>query len=290
MSTDRQAVPRPIGLNLTAPDVSRLAVIGWLAAFTLFEWACFKLDAFGGGGLASLPYRFSALECVELVLLARMLDLRARSPQIHAGEAAAILIGAAFLTLVVTSRPIISAGLLSLFVLVRFGRDPAYRVFAVGLAAFIAQYLLLGGPFLWLHDAVANGDAWLTRHLLNLAGFGVVGSGPLIVRPAVNFAVDVVWGCTSSYVAATVAPGFVIVVLALRRAWRRSDFAWLAGLLLATYAVNIFRLLLTSVSREEHRFWHDGDGAAVFAIAYMLLVIGFGFRATRRSLAPPTAR
>jgi len=290
MTIDRQAAPRPTGLSLTTQSVSRLAVMGWLTVFTLFEWMRFKFAIIGSGGFASLPYAISALECVELVLLARMIDLRAPSPQIGGGEGALILVGAAFLTLFATTRPIFSAGLLSLFVLARFGRDPAYRVFAIGVFVFIAQYLLLGGPFLWVHDAVANADAWITRHLLNLAGFGVTGSGPFILRPGVNFGVDIVWGCTSSYVAAMVAPGFIIVVLALRRAWRQFDFAWLAGLLLVTYAMNIVRLLLTSVSPEGHRFWHDGDGAAVFAITYMLLVVGFGFWATRQSRRPQIAR
>jgi exosortase/archaeosortase family protein len=101
------------------------------------------------------------------------------------------------------------------------------------------------------------------------------------MRPAADFGVNVIWGCTTSYAASAILSGFVIVVLALRRAWRRSDFAWLAGLLLATFAVNILRLVITSMGREQHQFWHDGAGTAVFAIAYMLLVGAFALLATR---------
>lgn len=272
-------------LTVSAPQVSRLAVVGWLTAFTLFEWARFKFITFSGGW-DTLYQHISALECLELVLIGRLIDLRDRSPQIGPLEAAAILASAAFLTLVATSRPIFSAGLLTLLVLVRFGRDPAYRLFAIGLFAFIAQYLMLAGPFIWLHDASALGDAWLTRHVMNLAGFGVVGAGTFIMSPAADFGVNVVWGCTTSYAAAAVAPGFVIVVLALRRGWRRSDFGWLAGLLLATFGVNLVRLVLTSISREEHQFWHDGAGSAVFAVGYMVLVGAFAAMATRKQRRP----
>ena len=193
---------------------------------------------------------------------------------------------AAFFTLFATSRPIFSAGLFAVFVLVRFGREPAYRFFAVGLFAFIGQYLLLTGPFIWLHDASALGDAWLTRHVMNLAGFGVIGAGTFIMRPAADFGVNVVWGCSSSYAAAAVAPGFVIVVLALRLGWRRTDIGWLALLLLATFGVNLVRLVLTSISRDEHRFWHDGAGSAVFAVGYMVLVGAFAAMATRKQRQP----
>jgi len=275
-------------LTVSAPQVSRLAVVGWLTAFTLFEWAWFKFITFSGGW-DTLYQHISALECLELVLIARMVDLRGRSPRVGPVEAAAILAAAAFFTLFATSRPIFSAGLLALFVLVRFGRDPAYRFFAIGLFAFIGQYLLLTGPFIWLHDASALGDAWLTRHVMNLAGFGVVGAGTFIMRPAADFGVNVVWGCTTSYTAAAVAPGFVIVVLALRRGWRRSDFGWLAGLLLATFGVNLVRLVLTSISREEHRFWHDGAGSAAFAVGYMVLVGVFAAMAARRQMIKPAA-
>ena len=81
--------------------------------------------------------------------------------------------------------------------------------------------------------------------------------------------------------AAPVGAAFVIAVLALRRGWRRSDAGWLAGLLLATFGVNLLRLALTSVSSELHRFWHDGDGTAAFAVGYMLLVAAFSLLATR---------
>ena len=134
-------------LIVSAPQVSRLAVVGWLTAFTLFEWARFKFITFSGGW-DTLYQHISALECLELVLIGRLIDLRDRSPQIGPVEAAAILASAAFLTLVATSRPIFSAGLLTLLVLVRFGREPAYRLFAIGLFAFIAQYLMLAGPFI----------------------------------------------------------------------------------------------------------------------------------------------
>jgi exosortase/archaeosortase family protein len=289
MTIEDRAGPAVAGLpSLSTPDVSRLAVVGWLTAFTLFEWVRLKLET--AGGWTTLYREVSALECVELVLLVRMVDLRARPSRIHAGEAAAILAGATFLTLFVTSRPVFSAGVLALFVLARFRNDPAYRIFAIGLFAFISQYLLLTGPFIWLHDAVATGDAWVTRHLLNLLGFGVTGSGTFILRPAADFGVDVIWGCSTSYVAAPVGAAFVIVVLALRRGWRRSDAGWLAGLLLATFGVNLLRLALTSVSSELHRFWHDGDGTAAFAVGYMLLVAAFSLLATREQHRGPATQ
>lgn len=286
MTIQDRASARPGGLALSA--VSRLAVVGWLTAFILFEWARLKLDTIGGGW-ESLYQHVSALECLEIVLIARLIDPRARSPQVGAGEATAILAGAAFLTLVATSRPAFSVGILSLFVLIRFGRDPAYRIFAAALFAFAAQYLLLSGPFMWLHDASALGDAWITRHVMNLAGFGVVGAGTFIMRPAADFGVNVIWGCTTSYAAASVAAGFVILVLARRRDWRRADFGWLAGLLLATFLVNLVRLVVTSISREDHQFWHDGAGTAVFAVGYLALVYAFAVLATRQQRVRPPA-
>jgi hypothetical protein len=47
--------------------------------------------------------------------------------------------------------------------------------------------------------------------------------------------------------------------------------------------------VLTSISREEHRFWHDGAGSAAFAVGYMVLVGVFAAMAARRQMLKPAA-
>ena len=49
MTIEDRAGPAVAGLpSLSTPDVSRLAVVGWLTAFTLFEWVRIKLETAGG--------------------------------------------------------------------------------------------------------------------------------------------------------------------------------------------------------------------------------------------------
>ena len=121
--------------GLNAHGISRVAVLGWLVVFTGFEWLRFKLETFGiPSGIEDFIRGVSALECLEIALLARMIDWKAVQPRIGVGEAAATLFGLAFVVLFITGSgsPIFAAVLLSFYVLCRFGRSNQQRAIAIG--------------------------------------------------------------------------------------------------------------------------------------------------------------
>jgi hypothetical protein len=281
---DATAGPPPSDvLARQKPAVSGAAVVGWLLAFTLLEWARGKfLSVASPHLLASIPGALSALECLELILIARMFNWRTRAPSVGAVEALAPLALIAVACVVLNDRPFFSAGALSLFILVRFGRTPEHRALAIALFAFVAQYLLQAGPFIWLHAFVGSLDAAVVRSGLRLLGYDITGQATLVIHASQKFAIDVLEGCASSYVASVAIPGFVIVVLALRGRLQWPDLAYATALLVAVVLVNWLRLVPIALSREGWLFWHEGAGASIVALGDGVLVVGMAWLATRR--------
>jgi hypothetical protein len=273
------------------PGVSGSAVVGWLVVFTLLEFACAKLEPIrASGSLAGIPYVLTALECFELFLLARMFDWKATQTRVGMIEAMATIVLIAAVCLFANGRPWFTAGVLSLYFLCRFGRNLEHRRLAIGMFAFIAQYLLLAGPFIWLHSFVGSLDAGVLRVILPALGYDVTGYGTFIIGPSQNYAIDVGGGCASSRVAATAIPGFVIVILGLRGWFRRADLGYAAALLAAIVLVNWLRLIPIALSREGWLYWHEGEGKSIVSAIDALMIVGMAFLAIaqkRRSGASP---
>jgi hypothetical protein len=275
----------------STPAVSGSAIVGWLVVFTLLEWACAKLQTLGPSvSLASVPDILSALECFELFLLARMFNWKATQTRVGMFEAMATLVLIAAFCLFANGRPSLSAGLLSFYLLCRFERNLAHRRVAIGMFVFTAQYLLIAGPFIWLHAFVGSLDAAIVRVILRALGYDVTGYGPFVIRTSQNFALAVVGGCSSSKVAAIAIPGFLIAVLGLRGWFRRSDFGYAAGLLAVVVLVNWLRLIPMALSHESWFYWHEGEGSSIVAAVDALMIFGMAYLAvaqTRGSGAPP---
>jgi hypothetical protein len=232
----------------------------------------------------------SALEWFELFLLARMFNWKASQTRVGMIEAIAILALVAAVCFLANGRPYFSAGLLSLILLCRFGRDLEHRRLAVGMFAFTAQYLLLAGPFIWVHAFIGNIDAAIVRVLLRALGYDVTGYGTFVIRMSQKFAIDVQEGCSSSHVAAMAIPGFVIAVLGLRGWLRRADIGYAAGLFAAVALVNWLRLIPTALSHDGWLYWHEGQGSSIVAAIDALVTVGMAYLAaaqTRRSRASP---
>ena len=263
--------------------VDRGAVIGWLLAFTAFEWLRIKLDITEPiAGLSDALDAFTAVEMFEIAMLARLFLRRPATSPLSALEAAATVAGAAAIMLIVDAKPVFAAGLLSLYVLVRFAPNRADRPLALALFAFIAQYWLQAGPFIWLHEAVGTVDAQVLRWALGANGHAVGGSGTIVAQLDGSFAVDVLVGCSSSFVVSIVVPAFAIALLGLRGGFLRSDLLSLAGLIAATVLLNWIRLYPTSLSHEGWLYWHEGQGASFIAVANALLIALFVHLALRR--------
>jgi hypothetical protein len=261
--------------------VSSVVVVGWLLAFTLLEWARSRFGAAGSpGGLAGTV---SALECLELAALARLVRWRAPASRVGPLEAGATLVLVALVCLVADARPLLSAGLLSLYVLGRFARTAEHRPLAIALFVFTAQYLLQTGPFIWLHALVGRIDAAVVRTALQRLGYDVSGYSTFVVRWSQHFVIDVQEGCASSYVASVAICGFVVLVLGLRGSLRRADLAWAALLLAAIVLVNWLRLLPIALGRDGWLYWHEGAGAAIIATLDGAMVVALAWLAVRRT-------
>jgi hypothetical protein len=265
--------------------VSGSAVVGWLIVFTLLEWACAKFETLGPSvSLANVRNVLSALECFELFLLARMFNWKASQTRVGMLEAMAVLALIAAVCLFVNDRPYFSAGLVSLYLLCRFGRNFEHRPLAIGMFAFTAQYLLQAGPFIWLHAFVGSLDAAVVRVLLRALGYDdVTGYGTFVIRTSQNFAIDVQEGCSSSYVAVVAIAGFAITVLGLRGGFRRADIGCAAGLLGVVVFINWLRLIPTALSHDGWLYWHEGQGSSIIAAVDALAIVGMAYLAIART-------
>jgi len=279
-STIAAADPRTIRRG-----VPRALVVGWLAVFAGLEWLLQK------GGLpfdvGLLLRTLTVVECVEIAVLARLFGtFKDSSDRMTAAEALATLAALAAVVLVVSrsailAAPIAGGSLIALYILCRFARSPAHRAFAIALCLFFSQYAFSAGPLIWLHTLVGTFDATMARELLKAAGLEVGGAGSLIIRPSQNFAVDVSYGCSTSYVVGLAVPGFLIMVLGLRRSFRAMDAAYLAALIFIILIFNWARLTVIAVGPAMYEFWHQGLGASLYSALDAVLILAAAFAATR---------
>jgi len=274
---------RASAISVNAAGVPRALIVGWLAIFAGVDWLLAKSDSFTSLGALS---QISIIELIEIVVLARLFALRDAQARLTTAEALATLAGLAATVLVVARMPVVNAwivatSLIAFYAFARFGRAPAQRPFVFAFALFFAQYAFGYGPFIWLHSLVGQLDAGAVRVLLTAAGYAVGGSGSVVVAPARDFAVDVNYGCSSSFVIARVVPAFLIVVLGLRGALRAGDFAYLAVLAAITVCINLVRLMPVALSRAGYAFWHDGLGASMLSALYAVLILAAAAAAMR---------
>jgi hypothetical protein len=263
--------------------VPRALVIGWLAAFAGLQWLQAGTDSFTS--LAALS-QTSVIELIEIAVLVWLFTFVDQQARLSTGEALATLAGLAVAVLVVGRMPITeawiaSASLIAIYGLARFGRAPGERAFMAVLFLFFAQYAFDYGPLIWLHSLVGQIDAAAVRYLLAAAGYTVSGSGSVVINKATQFAIDVNYGCSSSFVIGRVAPAFLIVVLGIRHRLRVADLAYLAVLVAAAVCVNLLRLMPVALSREGYAFWHDGFGASMLSALYAVMILAAAFTATR---------
>ena len=265
-----------------------LTVFAWMLAFVGFEWLRYKIAMLNSPVRASdLLNAVSVLEVIEIALIARMSDRSARRSAIGAFEASTMLAGAALFLLVVNQKPLLSALILSSFTLWRFARFPSLRNAAIGQFAFASQFVLLGWPFLIVHNAVGRLDAAVVRAGFRAFGQDASGYGTYLFRPSQHLGFDIMWGCASSTAMVPNAIGFVIITLGLRGRLLRSDVVGLLLILAASLALNWLRLLLICWSRDGYLFWHEGLGVTVFAALYALLVVSVAHAAARGTFTNP---
>ncbi len=269
-----------------AREIPVVVMLSWLLVFLGYEWARHKGQSVGPPrSAADLFNLISAVECMEIFVLFRLLAATPRERGVGASVAFATLGGLAPILFLASGKPILGAALIAALILARYGKPPALRAFAIAQLLFVLQYVAQGWPFLVFHNAIGALDAGVTRAGAMLLGLDVGGTGTFVARPSLKIIFDVMWGCATSTTLAMVMPGFFIAILGFRGRIVRRDFAWLGILTLATVFCNWARLLLIIRSREAHAFWHDGDGSQLFALVYALLIFCCAFLATRRSPA-----
>jgi hypothetical protein len=193
----------------------------------------------------------------------------------------ATLLSVAAVMFFARALPIFVACLMSIYLGCRFARERDHRAVALGVLAFLTQYLLVLGPFMWLHQFVGGVDAAVLRGGLRIAGFDVTGSGTSVINVAQNFGIDIFPSCSSFPPVAVMIPGAIITILGWRGWLCKSDLLYLGSLLTAGVCVNWLRLALMVLSREGYLYWHSDDGESVVAMSDAALTIGFGYLAAR---------
>jgi len=179
--------------------------------------------------------------------------------------------------------PLLSAALLSAAIFWRYVRLPAFRNAAIAQAVFVLQFVVTGWPFLALHNLVGRLDASAVRLWLNILGQDAVGFGTYLFLPSKSLAFDVMWGCASSTTILPIALAFIVVTLGLRGRMLRADLAWLLAIGAIGLVLNWLRLILICWSADGYRFWHEGQGALVFAALDAFVALSAAYLATRRT-------
>ncbi len=141
--------------------VAASAVAFWLIAFTFLEIFFVKnvslpqlVESFSTHGVIAITLLFSALEFLELYLLWKLFRQATPMADFSLFESIVMLGVAGAAMLALRDHPQLVANLFPLYFLARFWRSPGYRIFAMALLAFAAQYLVNSGPFSIIHSMV----------------------------------------------------------------------------------------------------------------------------------------
>ncbi|MDE2579135.1 MAG: hypothetical protein KGL46_10040 [Hyphomicrobiales bacterium] len=262
-------------------------VFGWLLVFVAAQWAAYK---FAGYGPVSAPSElfdiFSVLEIIELALIWRLFDHKAALPQISALEGVALLFASTTVMIAGARKPMLAAAAISFIVFARFSLIPAFRLAAAAQLAFIAQFALLGWPFLQFHNFVGRIDGFFVRAFFRAKSVDIAGAGTYVLRPAQNIGFDIMWGCATTTTLIPNLFGFFIITLGMRRRLVKTDIVWAVLIAISTAPLNWLRLLLICRNNDSYVFWHEGTGAAIFAALYAGLVLGAVHSALRTGERP----
>lgn len=253
--------------------VSCRAVYGWCLVLACLEWLYYRLGQQPLRQIGDLPNVISVLEVIEIAMIVRLIGRERRDAPFQIGEAVLILTAMAFCVLVLRQIPLAAALALAVLAAWRLRKRPSCRASALALLAFIAQFVLLGWPFLVLHNVVGLLDATIVRTLLQMAGQDVSGYGTYILRPADNIGFDVMWGCATSTTLVQNLTAYAIIAVGLGGPLRRSDRAAFLIVIGATFALNWLRLVLICASKEGYLAWHEGTGASFLAAFYAVLIV-----------------
>ena len=134
--------------------VSCRAVYGWCLVLACLEWLYYRLGQQPLRQIGDLPNVISVLEVIEIAMIVRLIGRERRDAPFQIGEAVLILTAMAFCVLVLRQIPLAAALALAVLAAWRLRKRPSCRASALALLAFIAQFVLLGWPFLVLHNVV----------------------------------------------------------------------------------------------------------------------------------------
>ncbi|MGO4339775.1 hypothetical protein AB4037_33315 [Labrys sp. KB_33_2] len=269
--------------------VSCRAVYGWCLVLVCLEWFYYRLGQQPLRQIGDLPNVISVLELIEIAVIVRLIGHGRRDTPFQAGETAFTLAAMAVCVLVLRQIPLAAALALAILAAWRLRKRPSCRASPFALLAFIAQFVLLGWPFLALHNVVGLLDAAIVRTVLQVAGQEVSGYGTYILRPADNIGFDVMWGCATSTTLVQNLMAYAIIAVGFGGPLRRSDRAAFLIVIGATFALNWLRLILICASKEGYLVWHEGTGASFLAAFYAVLILVLAYCRTRPGQMQPSA-
>jgi hypothetical protein len=275
----------------TAPSrtVSCRAVYGWCLVLVCLEWLYYRLGQQPLRQIGDLPNVISVLEVIEIAMIVRLIGREQRDIPFRAGEAAFTLAAMATCMLVLRQIPLAAALALAMLAAWRLRKRPSCRASAFALLAFIAQFVLLGWPFLVLHNVIGLLDATVVRTALQMAGQAVSGYGTYILRPADNIGFDVMWGCATSTTLVQNLTAYAIIATGFGGPLRRSDRKAFLLIIGTTFALNWLRLVLICASKEGYLVWHEGTGASFLAAVYAVLILALAYHRARPAQLRPSA-
>ncbi|QEN85713.1 hypothetical protein FZC33_05625 [Labrys sp. KNU-23] len=269
--------------------VSCHVVYGWCLVLVCLEWLYYRLGQQPLRQIGDLPNVISVLEVIEIAMIVRLIGRERRDAPFQAGEIASILAAMAVCVLVLRQIPLAAALALASLAAWRLRKRPSCRASAFALLAFIVQFVLLGWPFLALHNVVGLLDATIVRAVLQMAGQDISGYGTYILRPADNIGFDVMWGCATSTTLVQNLTAYAIIAVGLGGPLRRSDSTAFLIVIGATFALNWLRLVLICASKEGYLVWHEGTGANGLAAFYAVLILVLAYFRTRPGQVQPSA-
>jgi hypothetical protein len=131
-----------------------------------------------------------------------------------------------------------------------------------------------------LHGLVSWADSRLLQLMVAILGEPVTRIGNLIISATNPNGLLVLAGCASSNLILPMTLGLVALLLSSKSRLTGKDWGWIAGTVVAGFAINIGRLFMMLPSHAAYEYWHEGDGAGIISVAGMVVTLGAWMIAT----------
>ena len=160
--------------------------------------------------------------------------------------------------------------------------DRKLRAAAVVLAALSVQELWGHILFNLITSPLLRAETAVVGTILSVVRLGTVWHDNAIMGPN-GFGIVIINSCSSFHNLSLALLCWVTVSRLRHQDWRVRDFGYGAGIGILMILFNVIRICLMAWNADLYHYWHDGDGAVIFAIGASLTVLSISVYAAKSS-------